>query len=355
MRSARLLTLLALFGCSKPDTKGEPKGLPPSAMSAATPLPVEARPFAEKLASCKFDPMQGLDGNCRTFASWMDATDGFEDGRADTWLVLLLSSSDPKWRYLATRKLEATGQRYREEEGLVVRVIEAAERERLAPVGSSLGRLLARVRIDRVSVLDRIRMLALRHELLPLRVSLLQEIAFYNQGSRAVFELVRDCAELSVPEIRIASMDGLWTGGVRRPVETCAVWRKHVDDASSDEVAARAGLHLTGWGHCHSDLGEWMRLLEARVHADRLPLAAFMESCTNICKDNGADSLLKRRALRLAVDVATRVTAFAEVRSSALQAAVVCDKTEGVLLAQRLARDSNSHVAEVARTIVVGK
>lgn len=299
--------------------------------------------LAKKAAVCRWEGA-ALAATCPELRAWTDAKDPFVDGRGDPTLVALLEDPDEKARTLAATKLAAVGVRYRTARALAERVVAVGEGEKSARVAPGLGEALGRVDVEETQLFERIRALALRSELVPLRAGLTKTVAFANPGSLRAFELTRDQVKDPAPEVRLAAVEALWWGGGPRPQETCAFWAKTLDSRADDAVAARSAKQLTWWGRCQAHYDALLDLLERRQKAGEVKDVLYTAALTHLCDDRKATEPARRRAAALAAQLADGKTADRLVRGGALEAVLHCDRTGGKATVRKYAADDDSHV-----------
>ncbi len=350
MRSLTTVAAVFVIGCTKDPlpSRSEPKVAAALAF-AKDPL---VGPHIQNVTACVHHEKAGFDAvACKALGAWLEATDGFEDGKADEKLVKMLEQNEPKLRAMAARKLLTFGRRYRTDKALAARVLDASRAERVPAIATDLGGVVARIRASETQSFDRVRELALNHPLGEMRRAIVSGVAFFNLDMAAAFELVRDLGESSEEEMRETVVKALWEGGMARPEETCNRWRAHLDDRLSDAAAALSAKQLALWGRCQTHYDALLNSLEARAQKNNAVDDRFAQALGHICADQRAITHQRTRALSAAGELATRATVLPGVRVAALRSASTCSVGEGRALAVKLVDDENGQVREVARQL----
>jgi hypothetical protein len=297
--------------------------------------------LATAALACKWDsgPTSGLAQDCPAAAAWNDATQGFAKGRGDETLVAMLEDSDEKTRWLAAQKLHASGKRYREEKPLADRVVTAGERETSQHVGPALGLVLADIALDKTQTFDRVRAMGVRHVVVPLRVSLIANLAWRNPSSSGAYELTREMVHDSEKDVRMAAIQAFWMAGSRRGDETCAILKDNLDDPQDDDVAARAAELLARLGRCQSAYGALLDSEENRLKSGQLTNAEHAAALGYLCEDPKSSHDERDRATQALERAAERGTFDPFVRGAALAAVMKCDPANGKTFIRKFTAD----------------
>jgi hypothetical protein len=370
MRSALAAMCLVLAGCPDRSTAGSHAADTPSAApsprgsaTSVTALPSasvlkspdgRALDLARKAIACRWEATQPSQ-DCEDAKAWREARDVFEGGRADGVLVALLEDADDRARHLAAWNLNVFGERYRTDKALAARVVLAADREKSDRVAAPLGAALSRLDVDRTDTFDRVRAIAMKHALLPLRIALAATLGKNNLGSLPAFTLTLDLLRDPEKDVRASALGALWQCSSRRPDETCRAWRDAIDRTDDDELAARACDYLTWSGACQSSYDLLLDVEEKRFKAQRMAAPEYAKALGNLCEDTRATSTQKSRALELAKRMVEQKATQRYVRSAALEAIVRCDSAGGKAFVQKFGDDDDPFVKERARELLKPK
>jgi hypothetical protein len=348
-------------GCHDRSSGGDPLARSVAGVDAATGASASGAPTSPgnarvvdlltKALACGW----GDDGpalECDAARAWREARDVFEGGREDAPLVDVLARSDDRARYLAAQNLAVFGERYRTDKALATRVVLAAEREKSVRVAESLGEAVAKVDVDATDLFDRVRAMAMNHDLLPLRSALAASLAEHNPASGPSFTLTLDLLRDRDEEVRVAAIGALWMCENRHPVEACGAWREHIDDADDDDLASRACDYLSWSGHCQDAIDALLDSEERRFKAGKTSEALFAKALANICEDVKTTRTQKERATDLVRSMAQQASTPRPARGGALAAVLRCDTANGRAFVARFANDSDPFIQARTRDLL---
>jgi hypothetical protein len=307
--------------------------------------------LATKALACGFTD-DGPVVECDAARAWRDARDVFAGGREDATLVEMLGRTDDRARYLAAENLAVFGERYRADKSLATRVVLAAEREKSSRVAGLLGEAVAKIDVDATDLFDRIRAMAMKHDLLPLRTAIAASLAEHNPSSGPSFTLTLDLLRDREKEVRVAAIGALWMCENRHPAEACGAWRDHIDDPDDDDLSARACDYLSWSGHCQSAIDALLDSEERRFKAGKTTEALFAKALGNVCEDVKTTRTQKERATDLVRSMVEQASTARPARGAALAAVLRCDTTNGRAFVARFATDPDPFLQARARDLL---
>ena len=305
--------------------------------------------------SCKWEaePAMGLSRECAAALAWSDATQGFVRGRGDDTLVNMLGDVDERVRWLGASKLHTSGKRYREEKALADRVVTASERETSPRVGAALGLAVADIQLEKTQTFDRIRAMGVHHALVPLRVTLIANLAWHNPSSAGAYELTREMVRDSEKDVRLAAIQAFWMAGSRRPEDTCRIWRDNLDTALDDDVEAFANELLAHFGRCQAYYDALLDSLDRRLKASLMTRPGFASALAYLCQDAKSTRDQRGRASIILQRTADLGTALPVVRGASLAALLECDPANGKAFVKKFtADDQQAQLREIAADLL---
>jgi hypothetical protein len=326
----------------------------PSSSASAAPLSkggAQVVDLVTKVLACGWTD-DGPALECDAARAWRDARDVFEGGREDALLVEMLERTDDRSRYLAAENLAVFGERYRADKPLATRVVLAAEREKSARVAQPLGETVAKIDVDATDLFDRVRALAIKHDLLPLRSAVAASLAEHNPASGPSFTLTLDLLRDREKDVRVAAIGALWMCENRHPVEACSAWREHIDDPDDDDLASRACDYLSWSGHCQDAIDALLDSEERRFKAGKTTEALFAKALANVCEDVKTTRAEKERATDLVRNMAQQASTPRPARGAALASVLRCDPTGGRAFIARFATDPDPFVQARTRDLL---
>jgi hypothetical protein len=326
----------------------------PGPSASAAPMSkgdARALDLATKALACGWSD-DGPALECDAARAWREARDVFEGGREDSALVEMLGRSDDRSRYLAAQNLAVFGERYRTDKPLATRVVLAAEREKSPRVAESLGEAVAKVDVDATDLFDRVRALAMKHDLLALRAAIAASLAQHNPASGPAFTLTLDLLRDHEKEVRVAAIGALWMCENRHPVEACDAWREHIDDADDDDLASRACDYLSWSGRCQDAIDALLDSEERRFKAGKTTAALFAKALGNVCEDVKTTRTQKERATDLVRNMAQQSSTPRPARGAALAAVLRCDTANGRSFVARFATDPDPFIQARTRDLL---
>ncbi len=329
-------------------------GALPDASASAAPLSkadAQVVDLATKALACGWTD-DGPALECDAARAWRDARDVFEGGREDSALVEMLERTDDRSRYLGAENLAVFGERYRTDRALATRVVLATEREKSARVGQPLGEAVAKIDVDSTDLFDRVRALAIKDDLLPLRTAIAASLAEHNPASGPSFTLTLDLLRDREKDVRVAAIGALWMCENRHPAEACSAWREHIDDPGDDDLASRACDYLSWSGHCQDAIDALLDSEERRFKAGKTTEALFAKALGNVCEDVKTTRSQKERATDLARNMAQQTSTPRPARGAARAAGLRCDPTGGRAFVARFATDPDPFVQARTRDLL---
>ena len=307
--------------------------------------------LAKKALACTWN--NGF-GDCEAYRSWQTAQGPLGGGRADTTLIALLEDDDERVRGLAADALATFGSRYRNDSVLSLRIVVQAEREKSSTVAPPLGQAVAKINVQKSDVFERVRAIAKKHDLTPLRSAIALRLLEHNPTVRAVHDLMRELVRDPDKQVRAAAVKALWAGGGHFPVDTCAVWAELLDDPD-DDIAALCSRYVAWWGRCQDKYEALLEAEQRRAVAVRVRSTLHVEALTHVCRDDRAPDAQKQRAFALIRGLAEQGTVERQVRLRAVEGLLECDPVAGRAAVQRLSRDPDGIVAQVATELLKPK
>jgi|GEM_PF-595177 len=275
--------------------------------------------LAKKALGCKW-AAYGFDPKCPEFKATLDS-EAMRDGKGDATLVNFLEDSNEQVRWLGARALSQRGKAYRTDKPLAERIVTAAEGEKVKVVGQELGSVVGGIKHAETGLGERIKKMALGHELQQMRTSLLSRMLFSNGES--LYEFVKDIATNDKDTVvRKAAISAFWTGTpATRAGETCKMWLGFMDDPA-DDVAGEAAYLCSFYpqnGGCKAEWDAVIDRVEKRAKDGTIKSTQMAGAMLYLHRQPGASDAQKKRALSTARLIAENKANAGMARGRALE------------------------------------
>ena len=367
MRKIAVFTIgaaLLAFGCCKEDstdtdTSGgstttseskDGKGLSnPSNDKAVVTL-------AKSVLTCKWGNY-GFDSKCEALKTWKKS-ETMKGGKADTTLVNFLEDSDVKVQWLGADALSRTGEKYRTDQALAGKVVDAADKATDKQVVAAVGRAVGNMDLKKSGQADRVKKMLESHSNAELRQTLAGNTLFRNREVPGMFDLFVKLARTDKdPKVRKAAAAAFWTGTPNgKKEDVCKLWLELADDKDSD-LAGHSAYHAAFTSSGGGCTGQWdalLSLIERKAKAGQVKSSFMASALKYFYGQKKATDAQKKRALAIAKELVQNQQNDGSSRSSALEF-VGKEDPQGKAFAAKYLNDSEFFVKSAAKRIKEGK
>ncbi len=337
----------------------------PAPVSSAPTTP-EAKPDAKGLEAASNDPTLvdltkkalgckwaafGFDSKCPELRTALES-EAMKDGKGDATLVNLLEDANEQVRWLGARALSQRGRTFRTDKPLAMRIVTAAEAEKVKAVAQELGGVVGGIKHAETGLGDRIKTIATGHAIQQMRTSLLARMLFSN--GETLYDFVKDIATNDKDTtVRKAAMSAFWTGTPpTRAADTCKMWLGFMDDPA-DDVAGEAA-YLTAFypqnGGCKAEWDAVMDKVEKQAKAGTIKSTQMASAMAYLHRQVGTSEAQKKRAVVVARMIAENAKNNGMARGRALELVVEKDPDAKKLL-EKLKDDNDTFVKTRAKDL----
>ncbi len=287
---------------------------------------------------------------CPAYKKWQE---GKELTSAAPTLVSMLEDPSPRVRLLATSGL-SNSDAYREDKTLATRVVAAAESERDTTVAGSVGERVARIKVGKTGLFDRVAAIGKTHPVTAMRRAIASSLLFANSDSKQVFDYTVAMAKDTDPDVRGAAVSAFWVGGSFSRSDTCKVWASHLDDSKAS-IAGSAASSLGGYRGCGPQFDALINATQKGVTGVAREESGFARGLGSACESGEATAPQRAKALALAKTLTSDRASHVFVRTGGLNAVAKCDPTGGKGFIAGFTKDKEKWVAEEAVKLLAPK
>lgn len=297
--------------------------------------------LAGAAAKCKFEEGY-FDDECKAYKAWRDEEKLFADGKADLTVLAMLEDADVKQRVLASDKGFDDSKKLLADKANVLRLIAAAKKETHVQVARTFAQYLSRAELEKLEVFGELDGL-LKHPLPELRASLGFNL-YANKQTPERLAFTKKLLADTDPKVPADALKGLSMGAARgKSPEACKLMGEQIARPEGD------ALWQVATSECTSVFDALATALLERA-SDPVRAAkdgVSLSLATGAMCRAGTDAH-KKKGFAAAKALADAKVKNANVRASAVDALVGCDKAGAKVVLGAMAKDPDKYVAERA-------